>query len=341
LTAWRTNGGALEGSIPITRVTKAEWNFTPGRGNELFDRLAEMPVKLGEVGRIFQGLVTGADKVFTLQYIGKSKPGLVKVQDSNSAEWLLEEEIMRPFIKDVSLSSYGRLISRHRIIFPYNLEGGRGELIPSRDFSKRYPRIWKYLTANEETLRGRESGKWNNDRWYSFGRTQNLIQMDDPKLIVQVISLKGRYTYDDSGIYFTGGGNGPYYGVRWAKTDNPHSLHYLQGLLNSKLLDGYLHSISSPFRGGYWSYGKRFIEKLPIRTIDFSDPADKACHDKMVTRVERMLDLHKQLAAAKNPDDKTRLQREIEATDRQLDQLVYELYGLTKEEIRIVEEVMQ
>ncbi|MGH7773725.1 MAG: hypothetical protein ACREQA_15980 [Candidatus Binatia bacterium] len=40
---------------------------------------------------------------------------------------------------------------------------------------------------------------------------------------------------------------------------------------------------------------------------------------------------------AKNPNDKTSLQREIDATDRQIDQLVYELYGLTEEEIRIVE----
>jgi predicted nucleic acid-binding Zn-ribbon protein len=57
----------------------------------------------------------------------------------------------------------------------------------------------------------------------------------------------------------------------------------------------------------------------------------------MVMLVERMLDLHKQLDKAKNPNDKTRLQREIEATDRQIDQLVYELYGLTEAEIKIVE----
>jgi predicted nucleic acid-binding Zn-ribbon protein len=49
-----------------------------------------------------------------------------------------------------------------------------------------------------------------------------------------------------------------------------------------------------------------------------------------------MLDLHRKLAAAKNPNDKTNLQREIEATDRQIDQLVYELYGLAEEEIEIV-----
>jgi hypothetical protein len=58
----------------------------------------------------------------------------------------------------------------------------------------------------------------------------------------------------------------------------------------------------------------------------------------MLELAERMLTLHKQLPAAKTPDDKTRLQRQIEATDHQIDQLVYELYGLTEKEIQIVQD---
>ena len=50
-----------------------------------------------------------------------------------------------------------------------------------------------------------------------------------------------------------------------------------------------------------------------------------------------MLDLHKRLAQAKSPDDKTRFQRQIDATDHEIDRLVYDLYGLAEEEIKIVE----
>jgi len=57
----------------------------------------------------------------------------------------------------------------------------------------------------------------------------------------------------------------------------------------------------------------------------------------MVELVERMLDLHKRLAAAQTPHDKELLQRQINATDQQIDRLVYELYELTEEEIGIVE----
>ncbi|MDO9528790.1 MAG: hypothetical protein Q7J27_06470, partial [Syntrophales bacterium] len=75
----------------------------------------------------------------------------------------------------------------------------------------------------------------------------------------------------------------------------------------------------------------------PIRTINFSDPTDKARHDRIVELVKRMLDLNKQLAETKEPQTKTVLQRQIETTDRQIDRLVYELYELTEDEIRIVE----
>jgi hypothetical protein len=51
-----------------------------------------------------------------------------------------------------------------------------------------------------------------------------------------------------------------------------------------------------------------------------------------------MISLCRQLASAKTPDDKTRIQRQIDATDKQIDRLLYELYDLTEKEIKIVEE---
>ena len=76
---------------------------------------------------------------------------------------------------------------------------------------------------------------------------------------------------------------------------------------------------------------------LHLRPINFPDPADLQRHDQMVALVERMLSLHQQLAEALTPTEKTLLQRQIESTDAQIDALVYELYGLTEEEIKVVE----
>jgi hypothetical protein len=81
----------------------------------------------------------------------------------------------------------------------------------------------------------------------------------------------------------------------------------------------------------------QYMEQVPIRVINAQDPADRARHDKMVQLVETMLDLNRQLPAAKTTHDKTLIQRQMDATDKRIDALVYELYGLTDEEIRLVE----
>ena len=70
---------------------------------------------------------------------------------------------------------------------------------------------------------------------------------------------------------------------------------------------------------------------------DDNDPGEKDRHDGMVSLVERMLELHKQLAAARTAHGTINLHRQIDATDAQIDKLVYELYGLTDDEIKIVE----
>ena len=67
---------------------------------------------------------------------------------------------------------------------------------------------------------------------------------------------------------------------------------------------------------------------------------DKAHHDRMVALVDGMLALHKQLANVRAGHKRTVIQRQIEATDRQIDNLVYELCGLTEDEIKIVDEAL-
>ena len=112
-------------------------------------------------------------------------------------------------------------------------------------------------------------------------------------------------------------------------------------MLNSKLIWFYLKYLC-PVLGDAAKYGRLrlkniYIQQLPIRPINFSDPADKARHDKMVSLVEQMLELNLKLANIKLAHERTALERQIAATDRQIDVLVYELYGLTEEEIKIIE----
>jgi hypothetical protein len=116
-----------------------------------------------------------------------------------------------------------------------------------------------------------------------------------------------------------------------------YQYNYILGIINSKLMV-YIYQKIVPEKGKLFAEIKKVnLVKLPIRKIEFTDQNEKARHDNMSELVNQMLDLNKKLNNAKLPQEKNLLQRQIEATDKQIDQLVYKLYDLTDEEIKIVE----
>jgi hypothetical protein len=116
------------------------------------------------------------------------------------------------------------------------------------------------------------------------------------------------------------------------------SPQFLLGLLNSKLIQALWVARFYDQRKTFPKIKGTYLKELPIALPDLSRPADKARHDRMVKLVEEMLELHKKLPAARTDHDKTLIQRQIESTDQQIDRLVYDLYGLTEAEIKLVEE---
>jgi len=114
-------------------------------------------------------------------------------------------------------------------------------------------------------------------------------------------------------------------------------LLFLLGIINGRLLSWYFVNFNSVARRD--DFPKIIIQQT--RELPFPDwnaKSDKAAHDRMVKFVEQMLELHKRLSVARTPQEKTSLERQITATDAQIDRLVYDLYGLTEDEIKIVEE---
>jgi len=116
-------------------------------------------------------------------------------------------------------------------------------------------------------------------------------------------------------------------------------LNFLLGCMNSRLLSWYfLRKSNIAQRDDFPKIVLKETRNLPIPPIDFSDPADKARHDEMVALVERMLDLNKKKHSGKlAPSELDRIEREIASTDTKIDELVYELYGITDEEQKIIE----
>jgi hypothetical protein len=151
-------------------------------------------------------------------------------------------------------------------------------------------------------------------------------RFEQPKMLIRDTGGALEGTYDDAAFYVKD------VLVVSQESSDADRLKFLCGILNSQLMKFYYESSFPTLH-----VQRDELASLPIRAIDLDDPADKAKHDRMVNLVQRMLDLHKQQQAASSDATRDRLQREINVTDEQIDALVYELYGLTEEEIRIVE----
>ncbi|GAB6390726.1 MAG: N-6 DNA methylase [Treponematales bacterium] len=109
-------------------------------------------------------------------------------------------------------------------------------------------------------------------------------------------------------------------------------LRYLLGLLNSK----YAAALLSGIRAGDYHIYPEHLRNFPLPALDLTNPRDEDRCDKLITLVDQMLTLKKREAAEPLLHPKTVLQRQIAALDKTIDNLVYELYGLTEEEIETV-----
>jgi adenine-specific DNA-methyltransferase len=113
-------------------------------------------------------------------------------------------------------------------------------------------------------------------------------------------------------------------------------LDYLCGLLNSRLLWKW-HQHHAKRRGVGLEINGRVLAATPVRCIDFGQPAERARHDEIASLARTMSELNRR-RAADAVSEQNALDERLAAVDRQLDGLVYALYGLTAEEITVVEE---
>ncbi|MEN8219893.1 MAG: TaqI-like C-terminal specificity domain-containing protein [Pseudomonadota bacterium] len=288
------------------------WALVDEKTRGLLDKLLQVGVPLGEYVKIYYGIKTGLNEAFVID--AETRERLIAA-DAKS------EVLIKRFLVGRDVKRYQSFSSERYLIFTR-----RGVDI------KQYPAIERYLLRFKERLMPKpkdwEGGKWQGRKsgsyeWYEIQDTVAYYQeFEKPKIIIPAIVQKASYTFDNTGFYSNDK-------TSIIATDDL----YLLGLLNSQVLDFVLHSIASTKQGGYFEYKPMYVQQLPIRPIDFDNPTDKTNHDKMVKLVEQILALNKQLAAATES-----LKRPISAIEGEIDQLVYGLYGLTEEEIGIVEE---
>ena len=306
-------------AIPSDRLSAEAWALKSGEEAAVLAKVTKAGKPLGDyVGaKIYYGVKTGLNEAFIIDSATRNQ--LIE-QDKKSAE------LIKPLLGGEDIRRYTFHETGLWLIFTR-----RGVDID------RYPAIRDHLARWKEDLtprRNKSAKKGRKPGHYAWHEIQDDVAyyevFDGPKLIYPDIAKGPRFCLDVGGHYLA---NTAY----CLGTED----RYLLGVLNSRLFWFTISNISIPFgvRAGQYRYRLiyQYMEKVPIRVIDFSKSADKSRHDRIVKLVDSMLELYQQLAAAKSEAQKGILQRQIDATDAEIDRLVYDLYGLTPEEIAIVE----
>lgn len=202
---------------------------------------------------------------------------------------------------------------------------------------KRFHSELKIKKSHKPLLGGKEikrySLKWRGGfidygKWLAEPRSSDWFTGE--RILIREVTNKGMInaTIVDHDCVFSNSVDG----VRIK--DNSIKVEFLLGLINSKLISFYhLVSSANAFKGAFPKVLIKDILNFPLPP----PPWDKFIYQKFSTFVKRILELHKSLEIALTTQERTMLQRQIDAIDRQIDQLVYQLYDLTPEEIAIVE----
>ncbi len=306
-------------TVNKTSLSDKGWSLVDEKLRALLDKLNAKGMPLGEFvkGKIYRGVLTGLMKAFVID--AETKARLIQ-EDEKS------EEIIKPFLIGRDVKRYDEPTSEKYLIFTR-----RGIDI------KKYPAIAAYLSSFKKELTPKAEDSRGDDgpgrkpgayKWYEIQDTINYYsEFENPKIIYAEIATRGQFTIDKNNFF--------------SETTTyiiPMESKYLLGILNSSLLTFIFSKISSEIRGGFYRWKRQYIEILPIRTIDFNIPSEKGIHDKLVSLVDRMLDLHKKKNSLPPSAEREKIEREIAITDEKIDEIVYGLYGVTEEESRMVED---
>ena len=192
---------------------------------------------------------------------------------------------------------------------------------------KEHPKVSQHLEPFTVACQKRQD---QGEYWWELRSCDYYQYFEQSKIIFPDICKGPRFFLDRSGVYLAN--TGYILGV-----DDP----YLLGILNSRVFWFAISHISIPFgvRAGEYRYRLiyQYMEKVPIKELHVGNELDQVKGIKLRDLVGQMLGLNEKRPLVNAPHDQTRLQRQIEATDWEIDRLVYDLYELTDEEIAIVE----
>ncbi|WP_418214987.1 Eco57I restriction-modification methylase domain-containing protein [Brachyspira murdochii] len=286
-----------------------QWLIMNNLENGIFEKVSKFKLLKSWGVQINYGIKTGFNEAFIIDE--ETKNNIIK-EDSKSGE------LIKPLLRGRDIKRYNCIFNSLYLISTF----------PALKLNiDNYPAIKKYLKSFGKRLeQSGEKGcrKKTNNKWFEIQDTIAYYEdFDKPKLIYPETTTSANFYYDEvnfvpdkTNFIMTG-----------------EHLKYIIAVLSSKAGFYIFYHFYSNIQLGSagFQYRKDSIEPFPI-----PEP-DKDTENKLVNLVDSIIDLNKKLASEKNPNTIEMLNTRIQAVDKAIDKIVYSLYNLTDEEIKIIE----
>jgi len=284
--------------INIINLDQNGWIIGDMKSSNLRAKLESVSIPLKDYNqKIYIGLLNGFNDAYVIDT--KTRDYLVS-KDTKSSE------IIKPMLRGRDVTKYKYKWADLWMINPHN---GIKNILPRINVERDYPVVYDYLLKFKDKL---EIRKNRGSHWTNLRNCGYFQKFSFPKIIWGELSDKPKFAYDEkefiaeATLFIMIGEN----------------LKFLLGILNSKLALWYFTQITTSSGMGTSRWKKYKIEQLPICKIT---SGKKTVQSKIEQLVNQIITLNQ------NNDTNTTM------FESQIDQLIYNLYGLNEEEIKIIE----
>ncbi|MGL2434964.1 DUF7149 domain-containing protein [Helicobacter pylori] len=286
---------------------------------DLRDKMENSGTPLKDWGiQIYRGILTGCNEAFIIP-TEKRDEILKNCDDAQKDEKGMSErertiELIKPILRGKDIKRYSYEWADLWVINTHNgYTSAPKSKIPPIDIEK-YPALKAHLDSHYDAIVTRSD---QGDTPYNLRNCAYLEDFEKEKIVYPETSQGAYFVYENSGIFLEK--------TAFMIVSDAYNLKLLTALLNSKLVTFYFKNFCGGCilgKSGY-QYNKHALEKIPIPQIT---PKNQELADKITDYAERILQ-----SKAKDPKANT---QELE---KEIDALIYQLYNLTDEEIKTIE----
>ena len=320
----------------IESVTAEPWNFNTKQISRILSKIKTHGVSFKEITRkIFKGSSTGDDDVFLLDPIIKGDNTTLVHSTFLNSDIEIENELLKPFLYGEDIKKYQDPTNHKVLLFPYFKVQGNVKLIPPEVMKLKYPRAFKYLNDAKKELLKRKI-KMKDNEFYKYSAARSLAEYEQPKIMIPDMLVQNRVGYDERGTFFHGPAIHSVLFNELVKDVDP--LFYL-ATLNSKIFWFFITQTSTVLRGNTYRLTPEFLNLFPLPRLDLTDPNTAKKYQNVVSLVIEIISLNRRLLEIRDKitDEQNKIEDRIKRLEEVIDSMIYSFYGLTEEDISIIE----